>query len=186
METIVLNKKKKKIMWKRIFLMFLIIAATAVCIYCAEHFRIGYKYYAIDENGTKTILGTSANSKLIEKTLIEKLDKSRSNGYQVADHNMNHIVDKKWVITWNNNNDDANIIQSTIDSYIYVIVYALKLDINNKTYILPDTQGYDILHTLKKKDKNLKIDLLKGVYVDENEVLDQMAIDQLISNYNHK
>lgn len=183
METIVLNKKKKKVMWKRIFLFILIIAAIAGCLWFNGHFRATYKYYSIDENRNKIVLGNSDDKLLIEHTLIEVLDKAKTDGYQIADYNMHYIVEKEWHITWKKNPDNTDGIKSAIADYIYVIVYALELDIDGKTYIFPEKQGYQVLTELNRINKDLNITMLDGVFVNKNEIMDQSAIDEFISNY---
>ena len=186
METIKLNKKKKKIMWKRIFITLLAIAILAGGIFFASTIRFGYRYYSIDENRNKIDLGISAQEHLLDTVLMEELDTAKQQGYQIADYNLTHIIDKKWVITWKKNKDNDEVIKSAIADSIYIIVYALKLDIDGKTYILPEKQGYQVLSALKQHNENINIDLLDGVFVNENEVLDQAAIDALLSDYEAK
>lgn len=183
METIKLNKKKKKIMWKRIFATILIVAAIVGCVVFNMNFRIGYKYYIIDDHKNKIELGISAQDRLLDKVMVEKLEETKEQGYQIADYNLNHIIDRKWTITWRKNKNNDKVIKSVIADSVYIIVYALKLDIDGQTYILPENKGYQVLSDLKQINSNLNINLLKGVYVNKNEVLDQTAIDALLSNY---
>lgn len=186
METIVLNKKTKKIMWKRIILTIILCGIMLGIGFLIGSLRIRYQYFAIDKDGNKTILGVSANNKLVENALMEDLNNVKKAGFEIADYNITHIVNHRAIITWRSNKTNTQEIKSTIEDYIYSIVYALEIDINGKTYILPPNKVKEVREILQSKDKKLTFEMPKGVFVREEEVLDQAAIDNLISNYKVK
>ncbi len=184
METIVLNKKKKKIKWKNIFIMLLICAATAVCVFLIGHFRIQYSYYQIDPQLNRHELGISAHNNLINTVTIDTLEDIKKQGYQISDFRVVNVIDKQYIFTWDNNKDDTEQITSAIVNSIDVDVYALILPIKDKEYYLPPTKGYDILHQLQELDNSFKdIHLLNGKYINIKNVSSNAEIEELINGY---
>lgn len=182
METIALNKKKKKIMWGRVFIALLVLIILSSLTYLFFNYTIKYQYYAIDTYGAKEILGISADKYLIEQTTIETIDSLKQDKYQIVEYNYNHIINKNMIIVKRKQKDNKQKIQSAIASYMGITVYAIEIDIDGWGYILPDAKYRNIINEIKLKHKKLKIGTPKGVFVRIEEILDQAAIESLISN----
>ena len=173
METIKLNKKKKIIMWKRI-LIAAIIAAAAFWVTLGKHFRIQYKYYAIDEYGNKKILGISDNSNLIDKAVYQKISDAKSKNYDIAEYNLDTIVNKKFIISFKKSKNKDSKIQSAIENYVYIITYAYKVDNcifsnNQRDYVEKEIDDEDIF--------------IEGTFININEVMNDKQLKKCIQDY---
>ena len=51
------SKKKKQILWNRLFILLAIVFVIFIYFYLFIDSHIGYKYYIIDENQNKIVLG---------------------------------------------------------------------------------------------------------------------------------
>ena len=170
METIKLKeKKKRKIQWKRVLIMFIIVAATAICITLNACFRVSYRYYEIDNNQNKITLGVSADKNLIKNSVSDYIETIADNGFQIADFNLEKVYDKQIIITWRKNKQDTEDIQSAIEEGTYVIVYAGKITVGEDIIYIKPKLVNSTVEKIKEKDKKVTIQK-EYVYINVNKV----------------
>lgn len=173
METIKLNKKTKVILWKRI----LLVAAAALIFVFSLQLDFTYKYYAIDVDGNKTILGNSQNSHLIIDVKNDYLTNIESKGYYVIDYTTSDIIDRKIILTWKKDKENnVEKIEKRIEDTMVVMVYAYKLSYKGKSYIIPENKRDYIFDNLDVENKDFE-----SIYVNIEKLLDDEAIENLIA-----
>lgn len=183
MKTIILNKKRKKLLWKNIIIYLIGIILFIVGIIILTNVKINYNYYKIDIYGNKILLGTASSNNLLDITVYNKINEVKQDKFQIADYNLKNLITIQPTIKWNSFNSEDEKVKDAIEDNMFIIVYALKLNIDGIDYILPESEGYTILGQLKNKNPNLNIDLLDGEFVNIEKVLTEAEIEELISNY---
>ena len=183
MKTIILNKKRKIIIWKNILLYLIGILISISILIILTNIKINYNYYRTDIYGNKILLGTASNNNLLDITVYNKINEVKQDKFQIADYNLKNLITIQPTIKWNNFNSEDEKVKDAIEDNMFIIVYALKLNIDGIEYILPESEGYKILGQLKNKNPNLNIDLLDGGFVNIEKILTDAEIEELISNY---
>ena len=169
METIILNKKTKVILWKRIIIAFCIISTLGfLFINCS----FKYKYYQILPDGTQSAIGITSSKYIIEDTSIEILRNIREQGHEIADYNYHTIIKKKIVLSWKNT-DNADKIKDAIEKSLYAVIYAYQFPYEDNIYILSKDQ----LKKLPSKYDNV---LMKGIFTNYDNLCSQECFDKLL------
>ena len=177
-----LNKKKIHIKWKFILKILFICIIISTIFLWAKGYRVRYMYY-LKQNKQYIDMGISANSNLYNIAVTETVMDYRNQGYEIAYYTDDAKVSKMFTIVKKDTFDDEAEIKSIISNHISIYVYALELELDGKIYYLPGKRGYRILDRLKEKNPNLKQDLLKGVFIEVEKVLDSDQINELIATY---
>jgi len=173
METIVLNKKTKIILWRRI----LLVAAAALIFIISLQLKFTYRYYTIDRDGNKTILGNSTNEFVILETEDDFLANISSDGHIVVDYTLENIVDKRIILTWKKDSEkNVKDIEECVKDNMVTIVYAYEMNYKGKTYIIPANKRDYIQDKLE-----LKADNFKGIFINIDKELSDEDIENIIA-----
>jgi len=183
METIKLETKNKRIIWRNIWIAFVSIAITTLVILCICFLHIECDYYAISGTSKTIPLGISPNKNLVYETIDEEMQKQKQLEYQVVDYNLDHIIRHKIIIIWGKEKDDEQKIKENISQYVHVFAYAFELTIDDKTYILPENQGYKVLQKIQEVRPDITNSNIRGVYKDTQKILTEEEINNLLSEY---
>lgn len=173
METIKLNKKTKVILWKRI----LLVAAAALIFIVSLHLDFTYRYYAIDIDGNKTILGNSQNNHLILDTENDYLLNIEKEGHIVVDYMTSDIIDNKIILTWKKDRENnTEKIEQRVKDTMVVVVYAYELNYKGKTYIVSEKERDYLVEKLELDNSDVK-----GIYINLDKVLDDAIVEKDIA-----
>ena len=118
METIKL--KEKKINWKKIISIIVIVSLIALLLYLKVIFCVAYKYYLIDLDKNVSIIGYSQNKYLVNDTMYEQLNILEQKGHRIYDYNLKKGIINRPVIVLKSKLNDKKII-NIIQDNIYTI-----------------------------------------------------------------
>jgi len=171
METIKL-KKHKRIKWKNIILIILIIA---IGIFIST-FKIAYKYTAIDEEHNREIIGYSNSKYLVNYTMYEYIGDIEKQKYLIADFNLTKIYKVNLTIVHRTKKYNDEKIKNDIKQNTYVKVYAAIVSLEGKTiYVLPPNQNI-IFNRLPKKEFDVSFDYIDISLINtEEDIYDFIA-----------
>jgi hypothetical protein len=179
METIKLKqKKKKKIMWKKLFIILISCAAIAGCAFLGACCRIRYKYYIITPEHDKIDLGISKNRHLVDDTIYAAITEKRLEYKDIADYSLNMIINDQRTIAWVWDKTDDAAIQDTIVDNLYVIVYATKITVRGDSIFVTQENESSIVKQIQTKNKKVEI---QRDYLYTN--INSLSTDEEIKNF---
>lgn len=123
----------------------------------------------INPDTTKTQIGISANSRLVNETVLDYIQDIKMQDLQIADFNLQTAFDNNIIITFGTPKYNDSEIKNIIREETYVIVYASKITINNDVFYTKPNYSQSTIDKIKKINSKLDIQQ-EYVYVNSNNL----------------
>jgi len=176
MKTIKL-KEKKFISWKIGIVFILLICSSFIFLKLTHNFTIGYKYYLVEDNNEKTLLGFSKNKNIVDETIFNYITYLTTNNIIIYEYNLEKYIDKKIAIGRKSNINDKQLT-TKIQNNISITASGVHVQVAETDMYILDKDWNNVWYTLKQKNIIFNS---QDIYTNLYNFAQQNDIDKLLN-----